>query len=147
MRESRKQRLVRLAQLRLQGMPVAAVCEDLGISEATFYRDIRSPEYKTIGGTLGVAPAPEHPEMQAARDIAARTERTIAEKIEEGVTKGLDTIIEMMECPQDHKLGEVVAATKFLLEQHLARTGTAGMDDSPLSAEEVERARRMMGAA
>jgi len=146
-RQEHQQRLVRMAQMLMGGASREAVMEALDISKGTFYRLRASDEYKRIGPALGVAPVPDHPDMVAARDVAARTELTIAQKIEEGVGAGLDTILEMMANPDNHRLGEVVAATKFLLEQHQARVGVGSDAHEPLTAAEVAAARKMMGAA
>jgi hypothetical protein len=136
-----------MSRLLLAGSSRADVCDELGISEGTFWRYKASDEFKEIGQTIGVAPSHDHPDLAAARDVVARTELTIAEKVERGVSLGLDTIVEMMQAPENHRLGEVVAATKFLLEQHQARVGTGAEDDAPLTAAEVAEVRKMTGAA
>jgi hypothetical protein len=137
-----------MARLLAEGCSREAVCEELGISRETFYRDKRSGEYADIvKGLRGPAVEADHPDVVAARVITARTELTIAEKVERGVSLGLDTIVEMMQAPENHRLGEVVAATKFLLEQHQARVGTGAEDDAPLTAAEVAEVRKMTGAA
>ena len=144
-----RQQHVRMARLLVEGTGRDAVCGELGISIETFYRWKRSAPYKAVADSLsGFATVPaDHPDVLAAREATARTELSIAEKVERGVSLGLDTIVDMMQRPQDHRLGEVVAATKFLLEQHQIRVGTGADDTEPLTPEEVAAARKMMGAA
>jgi hypothetical protein len=136
-----------MAQLLMSGVGRDEVMAELGISKGTFYRLRASEHYKRIGPSLGVAPAPDHPDMVAARNVAARTELSIAQKVERGVDVGLDVILEMMLDPGAHRLGEVVAATKFLMEQHAVRAGVGVDDAEPLTAADVAAVRKMTGAA
>ena len=138
-----------MARLLLQAKSPEAIMDELGISESTYYRYLREDDFKQIQGQLDAPvriPA-NHPDLVAAQDIAAKSKRSIAEKVDEGVRICLDELLARVGDIETFSNRDLIAATKLMLEEHRNRISIDDEDeDQPLTAEEAEQARKLLSA-
>jgi len=132
------QKLVRFARLLADGKDYKEVCGELDITVSTFYRWKRSPEYDAVFAPHPVEVPRDHPDMVEARDMVANTAKVSAAMVGEASVAILTAILEKARNADREKLGDLVAAGKWLMETHAGMLREAPSEDVvPTTPEEV----------